>query len=87
MSEAKTADVLAAEYCDQPRCAQVTRDDKAWHRMHAAWLSGHAAGLEVAEALATACSELSKADDRRETLGIYVVRIEAALAAFRKAGK
>lgn len=30
----------AEKYCDQPRCAQMTRNDKAWHRSKAAFLAG-----------------------------------------------
>lgn len=34
----------AEEYCDKPRCAQITKDDKSWHRMKAA-------GIECARRL------------------------------------
>lgn len=35
-----TPEQAAEAYCDQPRCAQMTRDDKAWHRTKAAFLAG-----------------------------------------------
>ena len=27
----QTVEEAAEEYCDKPRCAQMSRDDKAWH--------------------------------------------------------
>lgn len=52
----KTPTEAAEEYCDQPRCAQMTRDDKAWHRTKAAFLAGHRHALE-----SEAVTELYKA--------------------------
>ncbi len=62
-------DEAAEAYCDQPRCAQLNRDDKAWHRAKAAWLDGAdwawaKAQGELAEHRAT----IDQAADRIESL-------------------
>jgi len=40
-------DALAEDYCNKPRCAQMTRSDKEWHRCKAAFQEGFAAGLRA----------------------------------------
>lgn len=37
---AELRDRLAEEYASRPRCAQVTPNDKAWHRLKAAYIEG-----------------------------------------------
>lgn len=40
MTDQKSLDQAAEEYCDKPRCAKITRDGKTWHRMKAAFKAG-----------------------------------------------
>ena len=37
---------LAEEYCDKPRCHTISRVDKMWHKMKAAYIAGYMECLE-----------------------------------------
>ncbi len=67
----KSRDGLAEEYCDQPRYAQVTRDDKAWHRMKAAFL----AGFDQATAL-SARDDWKRIQDSERSLDAILAQAE-----------
>lgn len=47
------AEKWAEEWCDKPRCAQMNRNDKEWHRHKSTFLAGMAKAAEVIEASPT----------------------------------
>jgi hypothetical protein len=58
----ESLDKAAVEYCDKPRCATITRSDKTWHRMRAAFVAGAIWALEN-EPLSIEVQKGSKADN------------------------
>lgn len=72
MSNKKPSDkdlAAAEEYCDQPRCAQMTTDDKAWHRSHAALLAGLAHARLEAQGLVEALESFIRIGELAGTFG------------------
>jgi len=76
-------EAAAEEYCDKPRCANITRDCKTWHRMKAAFL----AGADYSQPEIDRLTEQSNDDDTvRSNLRKENARLKVALEEIERIG-